>query len=90
VPVNACANVANVFVVGMASGLIRIFDVKDGFHLGEVQAHSRAVTAIAPKRSQAIFTSVGDDSFVNEWVLELPSEQTLSSVSLNKHVRVSN
>lgn len=73
--------------MGYANGLVRIFDSKEGFHLADLQAHSRAVNAIAVRPGQPTFATVSDDTFVNEWTVDV-ERQSLSDIRLSQSLRV--
>ncbi len=60
----------SLFIVGYASGIVKIFMAATGAPVCELAAHSRQVSAVACHKSgKAVFATVGDDTFVNVWEL---------------------
>lgn len=55
------------FVVGYASGTVKLFLCETGQLVCEIGAHSRQVNALACHPSRAAFVTAGDDTFVNLW-----------------------
>ena len=66
-----CADVMSVglamFVVGYASGTIKLFLCETGQLVCEIGGHSRQVNALVAHPSRMVFASAGDDTFVNLW-----------------------
>ena len=55
------------FVVGYASGTIRLFLCETGHMVCEIGGHSRQVNTICAHPTRTVFVSAGDDTFVNLW-----------------------
>ena len=73
---------SNFYAAGLANGLVRIFDCQDCHHLVDIQAHSRAINAMAPHSDLPIFATVGDDTMVNVWSLDVDGQQAVKDVKL--------
>ena len=66
-----CADVLSLgqpmFVVGHASGLVKLYLCESGQLVCEIGAHSRQVNAICCHPTRTAFVTAGDDTFVNLW-----------------------
>ena len=66
-----CADVLTqgipMFVVGYASGTVKLFMSDSGSRVCEIGAHSRQVNALCCHPSRTVFVTAGDDTFVNLW-----------------------
>ena len=56
-----------VFLVGYASGTVKLFLCETGQLICEIGAHSRQVNALCAHLSRTVFVTAGDDTFVNVW-----------------------
>ena len=79
-----CADVMSVglsmFVVGYASGTIKLFLGETGQLICEMGAHSRQVNALCCHPTRTVFVSAGDDTFVNLWEI---SGSTIERLDIN-------
>ena len=79
-----CADVMSVglsmFVVGYASGAIKLFLGSTGQLICEMGAHSRQVNALSCHPTRSVFVSAGDDTFVNLWEV---SGSTIERLDIN-------
>jgi len=57
----------NMFVVGFASGTVRLFLCETGKFICELAAHSRQINAIAAHPTKQVFATCSDDTFLNLW-----------------------
>mmetsp|Transcript_17454 Transcript_17454/g.29373 ORF Transcript_17454/g.29373 Transcript_17454/m.29373 type:complete len:213 (-) Transcript_17454:58-696(-) len=88
---NPSAKKTNYFVVGLQNGLVKIFESASGDHLVDIQAHSRSINAIAAHPSKLSFATVGDDTFVNVWKVQVEEgSEDISDIKLAKSQIVSN
>lgn len=55
------------FIVGYASGTVKLFLSESGQLVCEIGAHSRQVNALCAHPTRTVFVTAGDDTFVNLW-----------------------
>ena len=60
----------NLYVVGFASGIVKLYGSQSGVKVCELAAHSRQINALACHPAKSIFVTVGDDTFLNVWEVE--------------------
>lgn len=65
----------NMYLAGLANGLIKIFDCANGNVLVDLQAHSRGVNSIAVHRTKPIFATCSDDTMVNLWQVDFQKSE---------------
>ena len=70
----------SMFVVGYASGAIKLFLGSTGQLICEMGAHSRQVNALSCHPTRSVFVSAGDDTFVNLWEV---SGSTIERLDIN-------
>lgn len=58
----------SLFVVGFASGMVKIYLADSGAPVCELAAHTRQVSAVACHQGgKSVFATVSDDTFMNVW-----------------------
>jgi len=65
------------FVVGYASGAVKLFMCETGQLVCEIGAHSRQVNALCCHPNRTVFATAGDDTFVNLWEVSGSSVERL-------------
>lgn len=66
-----CADVMDLglpmFMVGHASGLVKLYLCETGQKVCEIGAHSRQINALVAHPTRSVFVTASDDTFVNVW-----------------------
>lgn len=58
---------SNLFIVGLSSGLVKIYSTEEPRCLLELQAHSRQINALVCHPTKPVFATASDDTFLNVW-----------------------
>lgn len=68
-------SIPSFFVVGLSTGVIRIYNCTKCDLLVEMHGHSRQINAIACHGVKPVFASVGDDTMINLWHAKVESDR---------------
>ena len=81
------APLASFYVVGLATGVVRIYSCASCDLVVEMMAHSRQVNAIVCHEVKPVFATVSDDTMVNLWHAKIEKD-TITDIELVHNQRI--